>query len=103
MAEDLGKVILDILKKFDYRIVSKRKLQNLWLPNTDEIEGLTVFDDKKPTIYILDSLPYDRFSHIQLHEFSHAYVDSIGKRDVGELEIDNNAYLWKQILDGVYK
>jgi len=103
MTEELSRIILDTLKDFDYRLVGKRKLQNLWKPREEELSGLCVFSSKeKNVIYVRQNLKHEEFHHVQLHEFAHAYLHTINKMDVPEEEVDRLAYEWKQRMDGVY-
>jgi hypothetical protein len=100
MSENIAKMILDILKDCDYRLVTKRRLQNVWLPHTNEIAGLYV-REKPPVIYVRRDLRYEEMHHVQLHELAHAYLYTINKGDVSEKEVDRLAYEWASQIDGV--
>lgn len=101
MAEELARIILNVFKDYDYRLVGKARIQELWKPKTEEIAGLCCTGNK-PTIYIRKGMRHDETHHVQLHEIAHAYLDSINKGFYPEEEVERLAYEWQVKLDGVY-
>lgn len=103
MSENIAKIILDILKDYDYKNVSQQQLRKIMGNNEAKYYGCMTVDVPKPTIYILKNQPYNVKTDTQLHEIAHAYMYTITKNTGKESEIDKLAKEWKRIIDGVYK
>lgn len=97
MGNDLAKMILDILKDYDYRNVSKKQLYKIM---EGPCYGGMCPESKK--IYICNKMSYEDTTTTQLHEFAHAYLHTINKFDTPEEEVDKLAYDWKRQIDGVF-
>ena len=92
---NLAKVVIDILKDFDYRNVTQKQLQNM----RDVSKGTVgMVDPINRKIYVAKDLSYMDREITQLHEFVHAYLLGVGVRNVDEELVENVACYWRTRL-----
>jgi len=92
---DLAKIILGILKDFDYKNVDKKYLNRRYAEKRNE-SLLGVTDPNKKIIYVARDQSDVEREITQLHEFAHCYLFGIGIPDLPEDEVDNIAYRWRR-------
>jgi hypothetical protein len=93
----LTKIILDVLKEYDYRNISQSKMDKV--SEDKNVMGLTVLN-RPGKIYVVKSLSMSDYDRTQLHEFAHAYLHMIGKdrKNDNEEEVEKLAKQWHQTL-----
>lgn len=91
---DLAKFILDTLKEYDYRNVSRKECERL--SHTRSCVGLVDFGRRY--IRVASDISFSDKEQTQLHEFAHVYFHRLN-RDASEEEVEALANVW---VGGLY-
>lgn len=103
MAEDISKIILDILLEHNtHSNLSKKQITKIGKSDVP-VQGLFIYRKSKDAgIYVATDLPLHERQETLVHELVHAYNLKLGIT-VSEDDVDKTAYDWLRRIDGVYK